>query len=209
MRYFADSLWWLLERFRETTGSYGLAVIGLTLLVRLALAPLGLAQFRALQGQKKLQPLVAELQKKYKDRPQELQRRLMDLYRQHKVNPLSGCLPLIVQFPVLVGLYQALTRLPQGATFLLWDLGGRDPYLILPLLAALTTYWSMRPGLNPGMDSRQSQMMWIMSGVTAFITYTLPAGLVLYWVVSNVFTVAQMWLFNRQLAVAEGSVRAR
>ena len=201
-----DGLWWLLQRFQEATGNYGIAVIALTLLVRLVLAPLGFSQFRALQAQKKLQPKVAELQRKYKDRPEEMQRRLLELYREHKINPLSGCLPLIIQFPVLVGLYQALTRLPQGASFLVWDLSGRDPFFILPALAALTTYLSMKPTL---VDARQTQTMYLMSAVTGFITYTLPSGLGLYWVVSNLFSLAQMWVFNRQVAVAEGGVRTR
>lgn len=206
MGQLTDGLWWLLQRLQESTGSYGIAVILLTVLVRLALAPLGFTQFRALQAQKKLQPKVAELQRKYKDRPQEMQRRLLELYREHGVNPLSGCLPLLIQFPVLVGLYQALTRLPKGASFLVWDLSGRDPFFILPLLAGLTTYFSMKPTL---VDARQSHTMYLMSAVTGFITYTLPSGLGLYWVVSNLFSLAQMWFFHRQLAVSEGGVRTR
>ena len=206
MGQLTDALWWLLQRFQEATGSYGIAVIALTFLVRLLLAPLGFTQFRALQAQRKLQPKVMELQRKYKDRPQEMQRRLLELYREHGVNPLGGCLPVLIQFPVLVGLYRALTRLPQGASFLVWDLGGRDPFFILPFLAAVTTYLSMRPTL---VDARQTQTMYLMSAVTGFITYTLPSGLGLYWVVSNLFSLGQMWFFNRQLAVSEGGVRTR
>lgn len=208
MGQLTDALWWLLEQVRLTTGSYGLAVIALTVLVRLVLVPFGLAQFKALQAQRRVQPRVVELQRRYKDRPEELQRRLMQLYRENGVNPFSGCLPLVVQFPILIGLYRALTRLPQGATFLFWDLGRADPYLVLPLLAGVTTYLSMRPSMMGTGQAGQTQTMWIMSAVTVAISYTLPSGLALYWVVSNVFSLLQMWLFNRQLAVAEGGVRA-
>jgi len=96
--------------------------------------------------------------------------------------------------------------LPQGTAFLIWDLGGQDRFFLLPLLAAVTTYLSMKPTL---VDSRQAQTMYIMAAVTGFITYTLPAGLGLYWVVSNLFSLAQMWFFQRQLAVSEGGVRTR
>lgn len=205
MDQLANGLWWVLEQFRAVSGNYGLAVIGLTLLVRILLLPLGVAQFRAMEGQKKIQPLLQELQKKYKDRPQELQRRMMELYKQHRVNPFSGCLPALVQLPILWALFLALRRLPEGSLFLAWDLSVRDPYLVWPILTGAAQYLSMKPTVT---DARQNQTMLIMSLVSAVFAASFPTGLALYWTISSLFTYAQYWFFQRRLVEARGGVRA-
>ena len=213
MDQLANWLWWVLEQLRALTGNYGLAVIGLTLLVRILLLPLGVAQFRALEGQKKIQPLLQELQKKYKDRPQELQRRMMELYRQHRVNPFGGCLPALVQLPVLWALFLALRRLPEGSLFLVWDLSVpawpdllyRLDYLVWPVLTGVSQYLSMKPTMT---DPRQNQMMVTMSLVSAIFAAGFPMGLALYWTISSLFNYAQYWFFQRWLAEARGGVRA-
>ncbi|HEY8498794.1 MAG TPA: YidC/Oxa1 family membrane protein insertase [Limnochordales bacterium] len=205
MDQLANGLYWLLEWLRALSGNYGLAVIGLTLLVRIVLLPLGVAQFRALEGQKRIQPLLQELQKKYKDRPQELQRRMMELYREHRVNPFSGCLPSLVQLPILWALFLALRRVPQGALFLVWDLSVRDPYLVWPILTGLSQYVSMKISMT---DPRQGQTMLIMSLVSAVFAASFPTGLALYWTVSSLFTYVQYWFFQRRLLEARGGVRA-
>ncbi|MEW6046285.1 MAG: YidC/Oxa1 family membrane protein insertase [Bacillota bacterium] len=205
MNELADGLWWVLEFLRGISGSYGLAVIVLTLLVRLLLLPLGVAQFRAMEGQKKIQPMLQELQKKYKDRPQELQRRMMELYREHKVNPLSGCLPALVQLPILWALFLALRRLPEGSLFLLWDLSVRDPYLVWPILTGVAQYLSMKPTIT---DPKQNSTMLIMAAVSAIFAASFPTGLALYWTVSSLFSYGQYWLFQRRLVAAGGGVRA-
>lgn len=213
MDQLANWLWWVLEQLRALTGNYGLAVIGLTLLVRVLLLPLGVAQFRALEGQKKIQPLLQELQRKYKDRPQELQRRMMELYRQHRVNPFGGCLPSLVQLPVLWALFLALRRLPEGSLFLVWDLSvpawpillQRLDYLVWPVVTGVSQYLSMKPTVT---DSRQDQMMLTMSLVSAIFAAGFPTGLALYWTISSLFNYVQYWFFQRRLAEARGGVRA-
>ncbi|HEY8531790.1 MAG TPA: YidC/Oxa1 family membrane protein insertase, partial [Limnochorda sp.] len=194
------------------TGNYGLAVIALTLLVRVLLLPLGVAQFRALEGQKKIQPLLQELQKKYKDRPQEMQRRMMELYRQHRVNPFGGCLPALVQLPILWALFLALRRLPEGSLFLVWDLSvhasadlaRRPDYLVWPVLTGASQYLSMKPTMT---DPRQNQMMVMMSLLSAVFAASFPTGLALYWTVSSLFSYVQYWFFQRRLTETGGGVR--
>ncbi|MBE3599640.1 MAG: membrane protein insertase YidC [Limnochordaceae bacterium] len=205
MTELANGMWWVLEQFRGLTGSYGLAVIGLTLVVRALLLPLGFAQLRAMEGQKRLQPKLQELQKKYREKPQELQRRMMELYREERLNPFSGCLPSLVQLPILWALWLALRRLPEGSLFLLWDLGRPDRMFVWPILAALTQYLSMKPTMT---DPKQSSMIWMMSAMTGLFAATFPSGLALYWTVSNVLTFGQYWFFQRRLGTAEGGVRA-
>lgn len=204
MTEIANVLWWLLQWIRDLTGSYGVAIIGLTVLVRVVLLPLGVAQFRAMEGQKRIQPKLAELQKKYKDNPQELQRRMMALYKEHRVNPMSGCLPALIQLPVLWGLFLALQRMPAGSVFLFWDLSVRDPYFVWPILAAVSQYLSMRPTMDP----KQNTTMLAMSGVSGAFAAGFPAGLAMYWTVQSLLMFVQYWFLQRRLATAEGGVRA-
>ncbi|RDV84904.1 protein translocase component YidC [Ammonifex thiophilus] len=185
--------------------NYGLAIIMLTILVRLVLLPLNYRQMRSVVALQQLHPKIKELQEKYKQDPQKLQQKLMELYREHNVNPMAGCLPLLIQLPILIALYRALLSFPytvaEHARFL-WvpSLSHTDPYFILPVLAGITTYWQMK--ITPqtaGQEQQQRMMGILMSGMILWISATLPAGLALYWVVYNLISVVQQYFFNRHL----------
>jgi len=184
--------------------NYGLAIILLTILIKLVLYPLTRAQMHSMAVMQQLQPRVKEIQARYgrKD-PQKMQKAIMELYREHRVNPMAGCLPLLIQLPILFALYKALLGFdyvnPEHARFL-WvpTLSGRDPYFILPLLAGVTTYWQSRLTTSPA-DATQRVLLITMPIFIAWISTTVPAGLALYWVVFSVVGAVQQHWINRQI----------
>lgn len=195
----------ILTFFAQVTGSYGVAIILLTLAIRGAMYPLTVKQVRSMAVMKELQPRMKQLQEKYKDNPQEYQKRMMELYREKKANPLGGCLPLLVQLPFLWALFTVLREFPEdfpvSPFFLGMDLSAPDPYYILPILSGLTTYFQMNMTMT---DPNQRAMMMIMPVVIAWISITFPAGLVLYWVVSNLFSIGQQYVIMRDNAAGKG-----
>lgn len=195
----------ILTFFAQVTGSYGVAIILLTLAIRGAMYPLTVKQVRSMAVMKELQPQMKQLQERYKDNPQEYQKRMMELYREKKVNPLGGCLPLLVQLPFLWALFGILREFPEdfpvSPIFLGMDLSIPDPYYILPILSGVTTYIQMNMTMT---DPSQRAMMMIMPVVIAWISITFPAGLVLYWVTSNVFSIGQQYLIMRDSAAGKG-----
>lgn len=220
LNFLSDIFGAILAFFTDFTGNLGLGIILLTVAIRLALYPLTLSQSRSMAGMRKLQPKMQELQKKYKDKPQEYQKHMMELYQEHKINPLGGCLPVLVQLPFLWALFAVLrdisALLPdQDPSFLFWnlttaaqELGGLADlnvsylsYLILPLLAGATTYLQMQL-TSAGAEPSQRTMMMIMPVFLFYISTNFPAGLVLYWVISNVFGIGQQYVINRQLEAA-------
>lgn len=192
-----DTLVWLFQ----VTHSYGVAIILLTLIIRGALAPLTYQQSKSMAKMKSLQPQIKQLQEKHKDDPKFLQRRMMEIYKENNVNPLGGCLPMLIQLPFLWALFQVLRHYEFTAHFLIWDLGVKDPYFILPALAALTTYVQ---SLLTVTDPSQRMVAYIMPIFIGWISVSFPAGLVLYWVVSNVFTIGQQWWIMQRLPELRG-----
>ena len=207
---------WLLTKLYEGTAavgvpSYGLAIILLTVLIRVVLYPLNYKQMHSMAALQRLQPKLKEIQEKYKKDPQKLQQKMLELYRENGVNPMAGCLPLLIQLPILFALYRALLNLfktsnVQHLNFLyVINLAERgsfaDPVtLILPVLAGVTTWWQMR--LTPqasGQEQTQRMMSTIMPVMFAYISFTLPAGLALYWVVFNLLSVGQQYIINKRL----------
>lgn len=193
----------------QITNSYGVGIILLTLAVRLLLYPLTISQVRAMAGMRELAPKLKELQEKYKDRPQEYQRRMMDLYKEHKVNPFGGCLPLLLQFPVFIALYYVFRDFPYGGAGFLWlsNLAKPDPYWVLPILNGVTMYFQMQ-STSTG-DASQKTMVLFMPIMMAWISVSLPSGLVLYWIVSNVFSWVQQIYMNRQFQLPKGGTGAK
>ena len=192
-----DTLLW----FHQVTGSYGLAIILLTVLIRLVLAPLTFSQARSMLALKELQPKMRELQEKFKDRPQEYQRRVMELYREYKVNPFGGCVPTLLQIPFMWALFRMLQQFQFNSPFLVWNLSQKDPYFILPALVGLTTWWQMQM-TTTATDPSQRTMTMVMPVFIGWLTVSFPSGLALYWLTSNLFSIAQQYLINRQLAAA-------
>lgn len=204
----------ILEFFHGLTGSYGWAIVFLTLVIKAALMPLTVSQFRSMLAMQKLQPRLKELQERYKGRPEELNKRLMELYKEHKVNPLGGCLPLLIQLPFLFALYSALigerftTALAASGKpgwYFIQDLARTGAWaegavhwdiLVLILLFGITTFMSQKMMMT-GNDPMQRQMLYTMPiFITAtFIFFPIPAGVLLYIVISNVVTVIQnLWM---------------
>lgn len=208
IEFFQNILLQLLVFFADLTNSSGLAIILLTVTIRLALYPLTLSQTKSLAAMRELQPKMQELQKKYKDKPQEYQKRVMELYQEHKINPLGGCLPVLIQLPFLWALFRVLQDFPlEQRDFLIWDLAGPagEPLWILPILSGLTTYGQM---MLTSTDPSQRAMMLIMPLFLTWISIQFPAGLVLYWVVSNLFSMGQQYLINKQLEAAKKGDKA-
>lgn len=190
--------------------SYALAIILLTVLIKVILYPLSKKQMKSMVMMQKIAPKVKEIQEKYKSKdPQKMQQMIMELYKENNVNPMAGCLPLVIQMPILIALYRALYGFkfinPADAHFF-WvpSLSTKDPYFILPVLAAVTTYIQSRLTTNPA-DTTQKTMLYTMPLFIGWISSTVPAGLALYWVVFNVVGAIQQYFINKStLALKEG-----
>ena len=182
------------------SGSYGWAIIIVTMVVRLLLVPLNVKQLKSSKAMQEIQPLMLELQKKYSSKDaktqQKLQEEQMALFQKHGVNPLAGCLPIFIQMPILMAMYHAIMRteaIKQG-TFLWFELGAPDPYFILPLIAGGATFIQQKLMMadNPqGQQGPMQMMLYVMPIMITVMSMFFPSALALYWVVGNVFMVAQ------------------
>jgi YidC/Oxa1 family membrane protein insertase len=199
--------------------NYGVAIILLTVVSKALFYPLTVKSMRSMKAMQSLQPQINALRSKYKSDPQRLQRETLELYREHKVNPVGGCLPMIAQIPIFYALYIALTVSVelQNASFLcfgrmfgvdLWicDLAAQDPTYILPLLMGVTMFVQQKMTPVAG-DPRQAKMMLMMPVVFTFMFLNLASGLVLYWTVSNILQIAQQYFMDRPTARARREVR--
>ena len=177
--------------FYEMVHSWGIAIILLTLSIKIILHPLTMKQTRSMKQMQKIQPLMKDIQTKYKDNPQKMNEEVMKLYREHNVNPLSGCLPLVIQIPILIALFTSLRNSIElrGESFL-WikDLSGADPYYIFPILIVLTMHYQQK---QMNVDPNQAAAMKFMPIFMFFICLSLPSGVLIYWVVSNVLQIFQ------------------
>ncbi|MCR4427648.1 MAG: YidC/Oxa1 family membrane protein insertase [Firmicutes bacterium] len=202
----------VLRFFTTYTGSYAWAIIILTIIIKAAMYPLTVRQFRVIDQMKKIAPKQKELQEKYKGKPEELQRRMAELYRDNKVNPLGGCLPMLLPLPILMIMYrvflnEAFIQTLKEAGFsigFLWipDLSKPDPW-ILPILSGVTTWVTMQ---QTATDPAQKSSMIIMPLVLGWITTRLPGGAAIYWVVTNIVTIIQQFFITRQMAVPRKGV---
>ena len=181
--------------------NYGLAIILLTIIVKMILFPLTYKQMVSMKKMAALSPKIKELQTKHKSQPEKANAAVMELYKEHKVNPFSGCLPLVIQMPVFIGLYRMLlqaTSLPPNSVFLFLNLHQKG-YIVLAVLAAATTYLQSRlSGTNPN-DPTYKTMLYIMPLFMGYISYTVPAGLGLYWVTMNVMSILQQLWINKRV----------
>lgn len=187
----------------DMTGSYGLAIIFLTLAIKLVMFPLSLQQIRSSKSMRDVQPLMEEAKKKYGKDKERLTQETMRIYKEHGVNPAMGCLPMLVQMPIWFGLYWALIHLAQTSQDFqkgfLWlpSLAQPDPYYILVVLTVVTQFIVQRMMTMPSNDAQQQTMnkvMLFMPLSFGFVALSVPSGLALYWVVTNVFTFFQQLL---------------
>lgn len=198
----------ILDLFYNWTGNYGWAIIMLTILVRIILFPLFQKQLNFSATMRKLGPELKEIQEKYKDQPEEYQKKTMELYKEHKTSPLSGCFPSLIQFPVMIALYQVLMKhisAAQSASFL-WipDLSKPDSSFVLPILVGLTTFGQAKT-MAQDQDQSAKTMMWMMPIFMLYMSFRFAAGLALYWTVFNFITMTHQYLFNRSLEKKEKS----
>lgn len=203
----AVPLFWVLAWMHGLVGNWGTAIILLTILIKLIFYPLSEASYRSMGKMRVLAPKLQRLKEQYGEDRQRLQQAMMDLYKTEKVNPLGGCLPIVVQIPVFIALYWVLLASVEmrHAPFVLWidDLSSPDPWFILPVLMGATMI--IQTKLNPEPpDPVQAKVMKIMPVAFSIFFFFFPAGLVLYWLVNNVLSILQQWHINRVLDPANG-----
>ena len=180
----------------------GADLVALTILVKLAFFPLQAASYRSMAKMRKVQPRLNAIRERYGDDRMKLNQAMMELYKTEKINPLGGCLPILVQIPVFIALYWVLLASVEirNAPWIGWihDLSSPDPLYILPILMAGTMF--LQTHLNPKpADPVQAKMMTFMPLIFSVMFFFFPSGLVLYWVVSNIFSIAQQWVITRQI----------
>lgn len=190
---------------------YGVAIILLTIIVKMILYPLTWKQMSSMRRMSDLQPKIKEIQKKFKDQPDKANAAVMEMYKKHNANPMSGCLPLLVQLPIFWALYKTLYNFgtyitdPNQAYFLWFNLtlksSLQNDFFILPILAAATTYLQTKVSSTmSSTDPTQKTMLYIMPIVFGYFSSTVPAGLSLYWVTMNIVTILQQLYINKKLA---------
>ncbi|MET0517745.1 MAG: membrane protein insertase YidC [Burkholderiaceae bacterium] len=204
LKVLSQPLFWLLDHLHKLIGNWGWAIIALVVLLKIAFYWLNASAYRSMAKMKAINPKVQALRERLKDKPQEMQQEMMKIYREEKVNPIGGCLPIFLQMPFFIALYWVLlsTVEMRGAPWLGWivDLSVRDPYFILPLL--MTASSLLQVWLNPTPpDPVQAKMMWIMPLAFSVMFFVFPSGLVLYWLTNNILSIAQQWMINKQLGV--------
>ncbi len=200
----AKPLFWLLTQLHKLIGNWGWAIVALVVLLKVAFYWLNASAYRSMAKMKAINPKVMEMRERLKDKPQQMQQEMMRIYREEKVNPLGGCLPIFVQMPFFIALYWVLLSSVEmrNAPWIGWikDLSAIDPYYILPLLMTGTSL--LQTWLNPTPpDPVQAKMMWIMPLMFSVMFFFFPAGLVLYWLTNNVLSIAQQYLINKRLGV--------
>ena len=199
----AQPLFWLLDKVDAISGNWGVAIIFVTFLLKLAFYPLSEASGRSMAKMKQLQPRIKTLQETYKDDAEKRGRAMMELYQREKINPIAGCLPIIIQIPVFLAFYWVLLESVEmrQAPFAFWihDLSSRDPLFVLPAIMAAAMFAQYK--LNPAPpDPVQAKVFMFMPLVMSFMFAFFPAGLVLYWVTNTVLSIAQQWNINRRIA---------
>jgi YidC/Oxa1 family membrane protein insertase len=194
-KYFVGPLADVLDWFASVLwGQYGLSILVVTLIIRLIILPLTLKQYKSSKKMQDLQPELKKVKEKYKDDAKKQQEETMKLFQSNGVNPLAGCFPLIVQMPILIALYNAIMRNHNIAehSFLWMQLGTKDPYYILPLLAAITTFFQQKM-MSSQMNPQMQNLMYIFPVLIFVMAMNFAAALPLYWVFSNTFTIVQSY----------------
>ncbi|MBU0701870.1 membrane protein insertase YidC [bacterium] len=189
---------WLLHMLYKITHNYGISIIILTLIIKIILHPLTKKNFTTMKAMQNIQPHIIELKEKHKHDAETMNKEMMELYKRHKVNPMGGCLPLLLQMPVFIALFTTLQNAIElrGANFLIWhDLATKDPYYILPVLMGVTMLIQQK--MMPSPDPNQAKIGMFMSVLFIFMFMNFPAGLVLYWLTQNILTIIEQILIKR------------
>ncbi len=200
--WLAQPLFWLLINIFDLVGNWGTSIILLTVLIKLAFFQLSATSYKSMANMRRVQPQMANIKERYAEDKQKQSQAMMELYKKEKINPLGGCLPILVQMPVFIALYWTLMESVElrQAPFYLWiqDLSAMDPYFVLPLIMGASMWFQQK--LNPPPpDPMQAKVMQWMPIVFTFFFLWFPAGLVLYWVANNLLSITQQWVITRQI----------
>ena len=201
--FIGQLLYWLLEKLFVITGNWGWAIVLVTIVIKALFFPLSAASYRSMANMRRVQPRMMAIRERFGNDRARMNQAMMELYKEEKINPLGGCLPIVVQIPVFIALYWVLLESVElrQADFMLWihDLSSRDPYFVLPLLMGVSMFLQQK--LNPApIDPVQAKVMQLMPIIFTFFFAFFPAGLVLYWLVNNILSIAQQWLITRRIA---------
>jgi YidC/Oxa1 family membrane protein insertase len=202
----SSPLFWIMTYIQRVVHNWGVSIILLTLLVKLVFFPLSAASYKSMARMKKMQPRMKTLKERFGDDKQKFQQAMMEIYKKEKINPLGGCLPIVIQIPVFIALYWVLLESVElrQAPFALWinDLSLPDPFYVLPILMGASMFGQQL--LNPTpMDPMQQKVMMALPVVFTVFFLWFPSGLVLYWLVNNVLSIAQQWLITRKIQAAD------
>jgi YidC/Oxa1 family membrane protein insertase len=202
----AKPIFWVITQLHNVLGNWGWTIVAFTILIKLAFFPLSAAGYKSMAKVKLVTPKMQAIRERYKGDPAKMNQATMELYKTEKINPLGGCLPILVQMPVFIALYWVLQSSVEfrGAPWVGWiqDLSQHDPWVILPVLYAISMYITTK--LNPApADPMQAKMMMWMPLVFSVMFFIFPSGLVLYWVVNNILSIGQQWVITKKFAEAD------
>ncbi|WP_283147519.1 membrane protein insertase YidC [Silvimonas soli] len=208
---FSKPIFWVLDHIHKVVGNWGWSIILLTMLIKALFFPLAAKSYRSMAKMRKLAPRMEQLKERHGDDKVKFQQATMELYKTEKVNPLGGCLPMLVQIPIFISLYWALLAAVElrQAPWILWihDLSVKDPYYVLPVLMTISMYVQTLLSPPPP-DPMQAKMMKIMPLAFSVFFFFFPAGLVIYWVVNNCLSIAQQYYITRQIEKQDQVVKA-
>ncbi len=204
----SEPLFWLLSKIHKLVGNWGWSIVLLTVLIKLAFYKLTEAQYRSFARMRKFQPRLAALKERYGDDKEKLNRAMVELYQKEKINPMGGCLPMLVQIPVFIALYWVLIESVElrHAPWILWihSLTDRDPYFVLPVLNGLAMFATQKLSpTSPGLDPMQAKMFQMMPVIMSVMFAFFPAGLVLYWTVNGVLGLIQQYVITKRIEASE------
>lgn len=200
--FLAEPVFWLLDHIHDVVKNWGWSIVLVTLALKLLFYKLSAAGYRSMANMRRVQPRLLSIRDRYKDDRAQLNQAMMNLYKEEKINPLGGCFPILIQIPVFISLYWVLLESVElrQAEFILWinDLSAADPYFVLPLLMGISMYVQQK--LNPApMDPVQAKVLSVLPVVFTVFFAFFPSGLVLYWVVNNILSIAQQWVITRNI----------
>ena len=202
MAVIGQGLFWVLNQVHKIVNNWGWAIVGLVVLLKLVLYPLSAVQYKSGAKMRRFQPRIAQLKERYGDDRQKFQTAMMELYKKEKINPMGGCLPILIQMPIFFALYWVLVESVElrQAPWLGWiqDLTARDPYFILPIINMAVMWATQKLTPAPGMDPMQQKMMQMMPLVFGVMMAFMPSGLVLYWVVNGGLGLLQQWWMTKR-----------
>ncbi|MCW9078710.1 MAG: membrane protein insertase YidC, partial [Gammaproteobacteria bacterium] len=200
--FIAKPMYWVLEQIHSFVGNWGWTIIIFTILIKLAFFKLSETSYRSMANMRKMTPRIQALKDRYGDDKQRMQQAMMELYKTEKINPLGGCLPMLVQMPFFIALYWVLLESVElrQAPWILWinDLSIKDPYFVLPVIMGVSMFVQQK--LNPPPpDPMQAKIMMALPLVFTAMFAFFPSGLVLYWVVNNLLSITQQWVITKRI----------